>query len=253
MNLINIGSNKYTGPANWNDITREQLIAWIKICAKSIGGENALKLAMMVFYKIPPKVFFRLNSAQQIQLIDVLTFLGTGNHLVKWLIPKIKVSYMTLLGPVDRLTNSSIKEFRFSELYYNAYLVSKDPRALDMLITTLYRPTGKQHPDNDLRIPVTEIDIQLRAKYVSGLDPVLRGAILFNYEGCRSFIFTRYPTVFKPGGTSVSKDLPDLEGLIKTVAGGKFGPFKETETTPLYLFLDHLSDEIEQAEKIKRK
>ncbi|MNL55732.1 hypothetical protein D3C87_1791640 [compost metagenome] len=83
------------------------------------------------------------------------------------------------------------------------------------------------------------------------IKPAERQAMLFNYEGCQLYIMQKFPEIFKVSDKTETAGLPDLEGMIKTVAGGKFGAFKETETTPLYLFLSHVQDEIIESERNK--
>ncbi|WP_285055128.1 hypothetical protein [Pedobacter ginsengisoli] len=251
---VRINDQAYIAPAKWNEVSAEQLAVWQRICERNISGEQALMIAAIHFYKISKKLFFSLNSAQKIQLIDTLTFLGEGNKLTKWLIPEITSRFKKHIGPTSGLGTSTIKEFRASELYYNAYQATKGEAAeaaLDMLIATLYRPKGKVHPDNDPREVLTELGVQKRAPVMARLNETTRKMILFNYEGCRAHVVGKYPTIFISGSGTGSNSLNDMEGVIKVVAGGKFGSFNETATTPLYLFLDHLSDEIKALENLK--
>jgi hypothetical protein len=258
VNEIYFDGVKKEAPARWVELTEEQLLVWVKICAKTIEPAQALMFVSSVFYSIRRELFFKLNVAQQIQLADTLKFL-LENDLHAWLIPDIKVGLLKKLsGPSDHLSSSTIAEFRSSESYYHAYHAQKDERYLDQLIATLYRPTSilsyyrYKNNGKDERKLFSEVDVIRQAPKMSQLDKDLRAAILFNYEGCRSFIVKRYPTIFVKGdGEQPSKVLPDLNPYIKTIAGGKFGPYKDTEQTDLYLFLDHLRDEIEALSKQK--
>lgn len=253
MNSITIDNISYTAPSSWNEVDMDQLMTWQKICRKKLSGESALRLATICFYRIKPKLFFRLNPAQQIQLIDTLTFLGESNSLTNWIVPDLKIWFRKYSGPANRLTSSTVKEFRRLEIYYAIYQQKKDEKVLDMLIATLYREKGESDTDDDPRIALTGTGILNRAKRMSGLSQPLRKAILFNYSGCREFILKKYPTIFPPKSPSKNNGVPDIVGLMKTVAGGKFGSFSETVNTPLYLFLDHLADEIKAVEELKSK
>jgi hypothetical protein len=249
MHKITIGDLEKHAPSKWSELTDDQLLIWVKICAKNVSAEQALLFVSAAYYGIPKRLFFKLNAAQMIQLADSFKFL-LQNNLHAWLIPEIKIRWgKKFLGPHDHFSSSSIAEFRTSEAYYHAYKHLGDEAHLDLLIATLYRPTSNQNNGKDERKLFSEVDVLRHAPKMRKLDKHLRAAILFNYEGCRSFVMKRYPTVFIPGDGEGSNGLPDINPLIKTIAGGKFGTYKETENTDLYLFLDHLRDEIEASNK----
>jgi len=252
MHKITLGKKDYSAPSSWNELTGEQLITWMKICAKDIKEKDALRLATICFYNINQKDFFKLNGAQEIQLLDTLTFLFDPKpKLNNWVIPVIKTLYFKKYhGPAGRFSNITIKEFRYTELLYNAYLVKQEPELLNRLIAALYRPKGKTSTDNDVRIALTDLGVSARTESVNKLSSEVKDAIVFNYEGCRNYVITRYPTIF-PKSDKSQKGLSDLIVQIKEIAGGKFGNFVETERTGLYLFLDHVRDEM--AENAKKK
>lgn len=252
MNNIILGSVKYSAPSKWKEIEKYHLKIWVKILSLSITPDDAFAVATMLFYKIPKWKFNRLNSAQRFDLVKTIMFLSHRNSLTSWVIPRVSILFYRFYGPENRLTNCTIEEYRHCELYYNAYKRSSDEKYLDLLLSTLYRPKGKNGIGNDIRVQLSEIGLRRNARYMQRLNEDTRQSILFNYEGCRSFICRKYPLIFKMGGEQ-SKALADLEQQIKIVAGGKFGSFNETAQTPLYLFLSHLSDEIEEFENIKKR
>jgi len=249
-NSITLGTKQYQCPAKWEEMESYHLLVWMRIIVKEIDRTHAFALAVMLFYRIPKTVFFRITAAQLVQLKNTLGFLAEGNKLVKWIIPYVKPYFWKkkYYGPSDRLASSSIQEFRYAEMYYLAFQKTKEDRFLDQLIATLYRRKGSNTLKLDCREQISQLLINTNAANMQKLDKALRMAIVFNYEGCRRYIFEKYPTVFKTSSTeSTSNTLPDLEGIIKTVAGGKFGTFRETEGTALYIFLNHLADEIKNS------
>jgi|GEM_PF-6689743 len=256
MHHIYIDQVLKEAPSAWHELTAEQLIIWMKICAKNITKEQALMFVSAAFIGLPKREYFRLNAAQQIQLANEFRYL-LGNRLYSWIIDKIKVSpFRKFQGPSDHLSTSTIEEFNAAEGYYYMYSKTRDERFLDQLIACLYRPVSagwiwSKNNGKDPRKIFSEVDVNRHARKMRSLDKHLRAAILFNYEGCRSFITARYATVFIPGNGNAPEQLPDLRPLIKTVAGGKFGTYKDTEQTNLYVFLDHLKDEIEESNRKK--
>jgi hypothetical protein len=253
MNEIIISGLNKSAPSTWAEVTSNQLITWSKICAKKIDREQALMFVSKLFYGIKTKMFFSLNSAQKIQLADTLAFL-LENKLYNWLIPELHFRFRkTFHGPANRLSTSSILEFSVSEFHYSAFKKTSDERYLDLLISALYRPASKKNNGKDFRAIFTELDCKSNAGLISKLPAAVRASILFNYEGCRSFIVKKYPLIFVPGEGSENNKLPDLGPLIKTVAGSKFGSYNETEGTNLYTFLDHLQDEMDKVKEMESK
>jgi hypothetical protein len=241
-------------PAKWEELTQEQLIIWMKICAKHIEPTQALMFVSAAFCGLPKREYFRLNAAQQVWLANEFRYL-LGNKLYVWIISKLNIGRVTVYqGPSDYLSTSTIDEFNAAESFYQMYRHDGNEQYLDQLIACLYRPVARFWQKNngkDARKIFSEVDVIRNARKMQKLDKHLRAAILFNYEGCRSLIMARYPTVFIPGDGNEPAKLSNLAPLIKTVAGGKFGIYKETEQTNLYAFLDHLRDEIEESQKKK--
>lgn len=256
MHKIHIGEVLMEAPSAWHELTADQLIMWIKICAKNISKEKALMFASSVFLSLPKREYFKLNAAQQIQLADEFKYL-LDNHAYAWLLPEIKVGRLRKFrGPNDHLHTSTIEEFNAAEQYYYEYCRTRNDAFLDMLIAVLYRPVSIGWPwsknnGKDTRKIFLEVDVIRNAPKMRKLDQHLRAAILFNYEGCRRHVISRYPTVFIQGDGTTEAKLPDLSPLISTVAGGKFGTFQQTEQTNVYRFLDHLEREIEEANRKK--
>jgi hypothetical protein len=251
MHKIYIDRVLKEAPSAWHELTADQLIIWMKICAKDIGIEKALMFASSVFLGLPKREYFKLNAAQQIQLADQFKYL-LDNKLFAWLIPVIKVGLLGKFhGPKDHLHTSTIEEFNAAESYFHEYQRTGKEAFLDMLIAVLYRPISKHNNGKDERKNFTEIDVIRNAPRMRKLDKHLRAAILFNFEGCRRHVVSWYPTIFIPGKEGEKSKFTNLTPLIKTVAGGtgKFGSFRETEQTNLYLFLDHLRDEIEESNR----
>jgi len=246
MNKIMIDSKRFDCPDKWIDVEAWHLLLWVKILAKNIERTDAFALATMLFYKIPKRLYFQLQPAQHVQLKNTLAFLAEKNGLTKWLIKTVKpLPWLRYIGPQNKLSTSSIQEFRLAEKYYLLYQNTEDKtkkeQLLDLLIATLYRKKGVSNTSKDYRCQLTDLVVDENAVKMQRLSKSVRAAILFNYEGCRNFIFEKYPTIFKAGAPDKkSNKIPDLEDIITTVAGAKFGTFNETNDTDLYLFLNQM-------------
>lgn len=243
----------HTAPSNWNEVTEAQLLSWGAMTLKRLSLPNAVRLAMMVFYNIPFKVFKTIPEAGKVQLAHTLRFLFGENNLVKWVIASIQHNGQTYYGPADRLENLTIAEYSKTELYYQVYVKQDNPLALDMLIAALYRPKRTGLLDRDIREDLTEIGTKERAEHFSKLEPRLRHAILLNYEGCRSFIRTTFLDKLPTNGQGNLGDIFDYNKVILNVAGGKFGTKSETEKAYLFDFLQHLLDTAEEIARMKKQ
>lgn len=253
MNKISIGNLHYTAPSKWEEMTADQLKIWVEILSKNIEVTHALSFACIHLYKIPYKLWQSLIPAYHVQIKETLKFLTKSNQLTNWLITSFKIGLTTYYGPANKLSSITIEEFRHAEVYYLAYMKTKRPELLDSLISVLFRQKGKSEAELDNRIQFSPLIVQTNTAKMSGLHKLKKEAILFNYAGCRNFIFKKYPTIFKISKKEQSAGgIPDLINLISVVAGGKFGTQRETERTPLYNFLDHLEREIENADKVSK-
>lgn len=263
MHNIKFNNRNYTGASKWNELDEKQLIAFAKLSLKKLDIEAVGKLLLCIVYKIPFREFYKLKRFQIVQLVPTVTYLIDGsNNLNLWLIKSLTIrknlfQKQILLGPNNRLANITIKEFRYTEFFYQAYQRQTNENYLDQLIAALYRPEAKTEQDTDRRKPILELEINTRAKQISKLPKAVKQAILLNYEGCRNFIHQKYiQFVFRltqASGETAIKEIYDYDQMIQAVSGSKFGTYKETTDTLIFPFFDHLSLQIEQAEKSKSK
>ncbi|KAA8483765.1 hypothetical protein BDE36_1769 [Arcticibacter tournemirensis] len=244
---------KFYAPSTWNEVNEKQLVTWAAITLKRLSFGDAARLAMIVFYRMPVKLFFSVPEAQKVQLAPTLRFLFGHNTLTQWVIPRIRRRFRWYYGPEHRLQNITIGEYSRTELYYQAYVKRNDEKALDMLIATLYRPLRKGTAERDIREELSDISIRKRAKRMSTLSKRYRHAILLNYEGCRNFIRVNFLDKLPSEGGTKPDEIFDYNKVILAVAGanGKFGTKSETERAFLYDFLQHLVTNAEEIAKLK--
>jgi hypothetical protein len=260
MHQIKFNNINYTGPSVWNELNPDQLKSYAKLLLRKESQKDIVKLLLCIVFRIPFNQFLKLKEFQITQLSPLVEFLQNGqNHLDKWIIPTLEIKHKNLFGPVNKLANITIREFRYLELYYNAWKNSKDDKYINQLISCMYRPASTAVVDIDIRLPLSEIELNKRAVFIDKeLPQHTKHAILLNYEGCRNFIFNKYSQwVFKKtdieSNQPASKKLYDYDEMIQAVAGSKFGNYKETSDSLIFPFFDHLSNQIEHLEKSKSK
>ena len=244
----------YTAPASWDELSPKQLRWWSAICLQSTPLNDAKKQLVKLFYHIPHRTFKHLKTVQVLQIADTLNFLLESNRLTKWLIKSVRCGFVRYYGPGDFLANLTIAEYRCTELYYQAYVRSRDKQWLVQLMATLYRLKRKDKITDDVREDLTEHGITKRTHRFSKLSPHLLQACLLNYEGCRNHLISEYARAFKPADQSEqSNKIFDLEEVIEAFAGDKFGSFSETEKTNLHRFFRYLVSSIEQLEEENKR
>lgn len=256
MNVLNLtykGQIKtIQGASVWSEVTKEQLLLWVAVMHGNANDEIKLQMALLIFYGIDLKTFFKLKEAHRIQLTPSLKNLISRNSLYRWLIPSIKVRFKRYYGPADALRNLTAHEFfNVCEPLYFKYKADNNPDTLNALCAALYREKRQGLIDNDIRCDLTDEGIEKRLKKFRRVRMNTKLAIAFNYEGCRNSISAHrdYKLAFE-GKQGKSKRKGDV---TLSLAGGPLGDHEKTKKTNLYTFLLHLVNLIEQEDELKSK
>lgn len=263
MNTILIehkGKRRYfRAPSEWNELTRRQLFMWCGIVRQAISVEEALAAAVLLFYNMPLGLISLLSPSQRFRLAESLDFLDGENKLTTNVIRRVRLFGRAYHGPVGRLANVTIGEFRRTEIYYQHWLRSRDPQILRLLAATLFRPKGKGGAD-DVRERMVERRINRRARYFRLLHPNWLHAILLYYEGSRAAVRKLYPRVFvkAPAGEPTGEKpqpwkLVDLDAHILAFSGDKLGTYAETSEVNLHVFFKHMTQRLEEYDQRKRE
>lgn len=247
----------YTGPNGWGDISREQLLAWSGVLRQSLSVDEALLLACYLLYRIPKAVYMRLPAVVDVHLRHRMEWL-LDNMLTNNVIGYVRVWGLSYYGPAHRLSNISIGEYRYTELYYDMYLKSGERRYLLLLCAVLFRPRGGNKGD-DVRSAIVERTVMRRAKLFGwAVHPDVIKAIQLQYEGCRRYVRKCFPLVYPeagdlgPGPQGWRDVIQDMEDHILAYSGGKLGTYSETKETNLYVFMKLLSQRIEEYNSRKK-
>lgn len=249
-------SNKeqtFCAPGSWDEMNRQQLLTWCGVLRLQLTASEALDLAAHLFYKIPVALFTSMSPVYRAQLRSTLEYLKT-NTMTDNVLGYVKIMFLKYHGPSHKLTNLTIGEWRRTELYYDLWQKSGQTKFLLLLAATLYRPAGNSSGD-DVRKRITENSVVKRARFFSwALHPSSLKAIQLFYEGARAYIQRKHPVVYKKNG-SISKGsaIQDWEDRILTYSGDKLGNFNETRDTNLYIFLKHMTERVEEYERVKRQ
>lgn len=258
MNKIEItdkrGKQTFSYPSNWDEMSRRQLLIWCGIIRMQLVVSEAFDLAIYLFSGISSRVFSSMPLVYRIQLRDTISFLEE-NTMTANVLGFVRVMGRKYHGPAHKLANITIGEWRRTELYYELWQKTGQNKYLHLLASTLFRPSGSYRGD-DIRCKITERSVVRRAHLFSwALHPNALKAVQLFYEGTRAYVQRRFPKIYRDsGGQSVGKQiLHDWEDTILAYSGDKLGNFVETSETNLYVFLKHMTERIEELEKMKAR
>jgi len=130
------------------------------------------------------------------------------SRLTRNIFPVLHANKLKLTGPSDGLSNITYKEFMHADDLHYKYSKSGNERDLDKLIAVLFRPFDKEMKvsspkyKGDLRIQFNDFQIDYYADFTACLNPEIKQAILFFYEGCKKLIAQMFPYVFVKGNST---------------------------------------------------
>jgi len=221
-------------PENADEITGKQLIG---IAGAIHGKGNDLKKWLQVLRVLMNKSligFYLLNNDIKWRCLDYIGWTFEDLQITRQLIPEYKGFY----GPKSELVNLTLSEFYFTELHFSRVIRKNDDReALENLVSVLYRrakPGYDKQKDleGDVREPFNSNASEYYAKAVIRKWPMaVKQAILMWYDSCRAKIAANNPAIFdaKGGGETDQDNDADMFGILRGLAGGKYGDFEKVE------------------------
>lgn len=256
-------------PSDWNELNKRQLVAVASLFLQKLDEYTFRIKALGEFLHRKNPLFKHysvllwkqkrgLTHTDEKEMLDEIIFnvstsieyLFKSNTLTKQLIPKYKRYH----APGNCFSNMNIIEFSKAEMRFESYNNTHETKYLNEMIAILYRPsrflwgirkyfTG----ETDRRQKYSDKHMR-NARKIAKWPLEVRYAIYLYFQGCREFITTKYPHVFKvkddnePGGFGYA-------GLIISLAGTKFGDTDKTAYTDLHTILIHLELQAIEYEK----
>lgn len=258
MRRITIEDSIYEVPSDWNEISKEQLVALIRISQKTslthieirlkfllycIRGRITLDIGigMYVLSTIQAKHYLLPNELTV--LLSVFDYLfdvsDDGTH---YLSPKLVVNHFrkvrsrfrTLYGPNDALDNITYDQFVWLQTWQSR--MNNDNEAIDWLINTIYKTkSGKQNVCNARRI-----------------SNVSKTAILWYYLGTLHFLSCRFPHVFSGSGSDADNVFDNQQRIIDSLADGDVTKKMQVRDSLLYDALYSMEMAAVRAEEMEK-
>lgn len=277
----------FSGPGEWNEISRAQLLAFARLGLNPDQGRAKVDL-IGPMYQMPNKIIAKLSRGHIAAITQTLDFLYQENTLTvnKLTILSPKTGSL-LLGPKDSFQNTTWREFIVTDKYFRAFSKSQNIEILDYLISVLYRPknsdraAGRKLSTSELktdeRQPFNLMDLSQARAVVSGLDLSEKYAILFFYIGCYNELKLLYPNIFPeeipiegPGAAAKTDEQKteqaqqaeqteqparDWLDFIRTLPNDKFGTIAQIENAFIHdtLYLcDKMIEDNRAANRLKK-
>ncbi len=233
-------------PENWNELDLEQALYAVPRVMFKNKSRRLLDELVFFFLQMKEKDLQHINRSQMDGLHPAVDWMFKSITLTNNLLPSITMGEKIYQGPRDGLEDISVSQFAFADKFMNAFLKSKEEKYLDMLITTLYQPTGEKF-DND--------KIEAWAQDIAKGQLEYRLVIFAFYLGSRNAIAERYPEVFKKQN-KVKHNKSGWLGFFYELAGPKIGSYSNVAATNFLEILGimrKIKDDAEEAQRHARK
>ncbi len=206
---------------------------FISIAGALHSGTNVLKMSLRVLRALLGKSligFYLMDNDIKHRCLDHVQWVFGDLAITKQLIPKYRGFY----GPKSELTNITLAEFYFTERFFAQYLEKQAPEALDSLISVLYRVPKAEYDkekdlEGDIRQAFNSNASEYYARKVKKWPLRVKQAILMWYDSCRAQIAKDNPAIFNSAGSPGEETEADMFGILRGLAGGKYGDFEKVE------------------------
>jgi len=216
-------------PENWNEMDGYQLVRIASLLHSNLPMDVAEFEALRILSG-KSKLFFMIVPLDvKAACIPQIQWLFEEIKLTKQLLPH----YAGFYGPADDMMNLTMAEFHFCEMYYQELVVEKIDAALDNLVAVLYRKPKfaydkARNKDGDIRTKFNPHETSYWSKQVAEWPRNVKQAILLFYDGCRQQWASDYDEVFTTAESNQNY-YDGLYGMMRNIAGAKYGTFEQVE------------------------
>ena len=172
-----------TAPTSWDELTERQFLA----ISRTIHGAEPDFRFLSVLTGIAQNLLKKLHPYDLLKLSEGIEFVSkAGNVHSEFIIREIRGT--DFVCPKPKLGAMPFGQFIFTDSYYNDWMATKDVKALDNFVASLYLLPGETFdsetiPDRVLTIVSIDLDI--------------RKAIAFNYSLILMWLQKCYPLIFQ--------------------------------------------------------
>lgn len=255
MASFEINGQTYHGPAGWSDLTPAGLLHLARLQPFLELKESAKYLLLKYLFHAQSKMFKLLKESHLIQACVLLDWIYTKNTLSKWLLPKVSTINTDFYGPQSRLADLTAREFAYTEAVYEHWLNDGNEAHLHKLFAILYR---KGHWWSGKKLPFDPEKLDKNIEATAGVKLYVKRAVLLNYVGCRNYIISVHPHIWKQAiqaklNSGAKTNHTHWMEIFMNLAGDKFGTYAQTLQTDVWLVLTDMDMKAKQAEELEAK
>lgn len=232
-------------PNSWQELTPVQVLSIAPILLQKPTVTNQIVLLEALL--TPEQVYqYAKMSPEKVSILLADIKKWWNFPLEKPIIGSFMVGDVRYLMPDERLYHCCFVEFVHAEAIFQQLTNNpSNEQLVDKLILSLCRPQRKdivpESPewDGDHRERFNPELVQSRVDKAS-FSNEFRAYFLLFFHGCMTFIYGRYPRIFKKAETATAKGF-GWTGVVYDIADkGTFGTALDVKYSPLYNVLTYL-------------
>lgn len=214
-------------PQNWGEIHAEHLLAIVSLGRTQISEHQFLSSLS----GIKTRILKRMDNYQIFKITELLEFISDRNPHHEFIIRKLPTSDRSkLCAPSPKLKGVTFGQFIFADTYFANYQESQKEDDLNKCIASLYLVKNEKFEE---RL------IQQRFEPIGKLDPIIRQAIVLNYQLIHEWLALAYPLIFQKREQQAN----EIDGHPELVSG----PVRNSQSSSNFwikIFQNFVGDDI---------
>ena len=280
MNQLRINGFDWQSPANYNELTPQQLLAVCKLLVLRHMAEASKPVALIsdqmirqrlvailfgikhpvLFLSKKKKAFIEMGGAAHATLMyepAITNWVFEKANLTNHTIQSFKHNGKTYYGPAGGMLDISVGEFIEAIMYFSAYTEKPSEPLLNKLIAVLYRPgklfynvrklSSSFNPDR--RVSNNAYHFEKRAVVFNNLPANLKLALFLQFEGAFAQFSKSFKKCFSKKGKGSSNG--NWISLLMSMSNDIFGDYEATQKVDCFTFFTKVEQNIIQMEKQK--
>ncbi|WP_281991401.1 hypothetical protein [Aquimarina aggregata] len=243
----------YTIATSWNELNTWQLSKVSKLIFTKVSSDVLKYRLVYILFMIRPglihtlKVFYLLISVPLSELYVYAKFMVETSDLTHF--PKtLTYRGKKLYGPEARLSNITIDQFSFADVFYYRWCKTRDDSDLNRLISVLYFPKGKGFSREEKNLRHSSI--------VKKMPMGIKLTVLMAYMGSRSVLAASFKNVFPKKKGDSKAEYSSFDKILYNMALSEnqpFGHLYATKQAKLYDFMNVLDLDLANQKELKAK
>lgn len=239
--------------AGWNELDARSFLRIATLLRKHAAAGLEARAAIawhllgLRWYR-PRRVaaFWLAFSAQERHsLLAIADPFLSPQGLTRTPLPRLRCGWRSLHAVhADLLAHLDAETWGVADAWFMRYNASGDPQHLRRMAALLYAPKGMPRHQRMAGAHLHRLERCSLAQLL---------AVHTLWSGHRHHLQQVAPWVFRKGQRKAARRSGGWDAVLRSMAGGKFGPYQDTRLVPARTFLAELSDEVEREQRRREK